>query len=183
MKIVLIAAMAEGRVIGRSDSNSIPWHLPEDMAHFKATTTGRYVVMGRRTWESIPPKYRPLPYRENIVISRQPGYEAKGAHVFTDLMNALRVLDDRCDAGVPIYIAGGAQMYEQALPYAHELLLTTLHERIDGDVLFPFWHREHWYANDIDSRTAADGRKFAVTRWLRHNGLARPVHQIDREDA
>ncbi len=88
-EIVIIAAVARNRVIGKD--NRLLWNIPEDMAHFKALTAGHTVVMGRKTWESLPPRFRPLPGRRNIVISRQPDYAAPGAEVADSLENALKL--------------------------------------------------------------------------------------------
>lgn len=103
----MIWAQARGGVIGRD--NDLPWHLPEDLAHFKKTTSGCPVIMGRRQWESLPERFRPLPNRRNIVLTRQAGYEAPGAEVVSDLPAALELV-----SGVDAWICGGGEIYRQA---------------------------------------------------------------------
>lgn len=128
--IGLIWAEAEGRVIGRG--GAIPWHLPEDSAHFRAVTTGTTVVMGRRTWESLPERFRPLPGRRNVVVTRQDGWRAEGAQVVTDLAAALSA-----GAGGDVWVIGGADVYGQALPFADRVERTQLDLRVDGDTFAP----------------------------------------------
>jgi len=102
--IAIIAAVAKNGVIGQG--NALPWHLPEDMQHFKALTTGHTVIMGRKTWESLPPRFRPLPQRRNIVVSRNPDFRADGAEVVGSLQNAMKL-----GAGATAFIIGGAELY------------------------------------------------------------------------
>ena len=117
-EIVIIAAVARNRVIGKD--NRLLWNIPEDMAHFKALTAGHTVVMGRKTWESLPPRFRPLPGRRNIVISRQPDYAAPGAEVADSLENALKLasLGPAADSMVAatVFIIGGEQIYRRRWP-------------------------------------------------------------------
>ena len=131
--IVLIAAMARGRVIGRD--NQLAWHLPEDMAHFRRSTHGHPVLMGRKTWESLPPRFRPLPGRRNVVLTRQMGFEAPGAEVVHTLAEALA----RFTSADTVFVIGGAQIYAEALPFAHRLVLTELDLGVEGDAHFPAW--------------------------------------------
>ncbi len=126
-RLQIIVAMDPDRVIGRD--NQLPWHLPEDLKHFKRITTGHTLVMGRRTYESIG---RPLPNRRNIVLSRQPGWEAPGVEVYPNLASALAAAGEG-----PIFIIGGAELFREALPRAAVLHLTRVHERFPGDVHFP----------------------------------------------
>src|SRR5579875_1104132 len=107
--IGLIWAQAANGVIGRD--NAIPWHIPADMARFRELTTGATMVMGRRTWESLPPRFRPLPGRRNVVLSRDQAWTAGGAEVVHDLETALRGDGD-------IWVMGGSAVYRAALPYA-----------------------------------------------------------------
>lgn len=124
--IGLIWAQAANRVIGRD--NAIPWHLPEDLAHFRALTTGATVVMGRRTWESLPDRFRPLPGRRNVVLTRDPAWTADGAEPAHDLADALHG---------DVWVIGGADVYAAALPVAGVVELTELREEFAGDVLAP----------------------------------------------
>ena len=170
MKVSLLAAVARDGVIGRD--GGIPWHLPEDVARFKALTTGHTVVMGRRTWESLPDRFRPLPGRRNVVVTRDPAWRAPGAERAGSVDEALRVL-----AGEDVvFVIGGAEIYAAALPYADELLLTEIEEAVAGDTFFPEWDREAYAEVSREAHTAADGRRFAfaVYERLDSDGRARP---------
>ncbi len=131
MRISIVAAVARGGVIGRD--NGIPWRIPEDARHFRELTMGHPVVMGRRTWDSLPAPYRPLPGRRNVVLSRDPGWQAPGAERAGSLDQALQLLAD-----IPrVFVIGGAHVYATALPLADELLLTEVDADVDGDAVFP----------------------------------------------
>lgn len=131
MIINVIAAMtAHNRVIGLR--GGIPWRIPEDMARFKELTTNNTVIMGRKTWESLPANFRPLPKRENIVITRTLGYEAAGALVVPSFEKAVETA-----VGDEVFVIGGATIYEQALPIADRLHLTLVHGEYQGDTFFP----------------------------------------------
>src|SRR4051812_35838262 len=110
---------------------ALPWHLPEDMRRFKELTIGSTVVMGRITWESLPERFRPLPGRRNIVITRQTSYDAAGAEVVASLEEAL----GRTDGDV--WVIGGASIYEQALSHADRVIRTRVHLQVDGDTHAP----------------------------------------------
>lgn len=129
--VTLIAALDSARGIGRD--NGLLVRLPEDMARFKALTLGHTVIMGRKTWDSIPAKFRPLVERRNLVLSRQPGLTLPGAEVFHSLPEALAA----CGLEQPVFVMGGAQVYEQALPFADALELTEIAHRFDADAWFP----------------------------------------------
>jgi len=133
--ISIIAAMALNRVIGRD--NNLPWRLPADLAHFKQITSGHTVILGRRNYESIG---RPLPNRQNIVVTRQAGYTASGCTVASDLCRALALASHDPE----IFIIGGADIYRQMLPYAERLYLTIVHAAPPGDVRFPCFDRGQW---------------------------------------
>ena len=135
MKIILIAAMAANRVIGRD--NGIPWHIPDDQQRFKKITMGHTLIMGRKTFESIG---RPLPGRMNIVITRQKDYPASGCVVTENLKQALKIAAN----GQRVFIAGGGQIYKEALPLADEIHLTTLKKPVAGDVFFPNFSAEEF---------------------------------------
>ena len=128
MKIILIAAMAKNRVIGRG--NTIPWHIPGEQQRFKAMTMGHTLIMGRKTFESIG---RPLPGRKTIIISRNPEYRAAGCSVAQSLTAAISL----CPDTETIFIAGGGQIYREALPLAEAIYLTVLDREVEGDVFFP----------------------------------------------
>jgi dihydrofolate reductase len=131
----LIVAAAENGVIGRG--NRLPWHLPADLAHFKRTTLGHPVIMGRRTWESIG---KPLPGRRNIVVSRTPGFIAPGCEVATDLAAAYALCGEEPEA----FVIGGAKLYEAALPGADRIYLTRVLAGVDGDSRFPDLRPDAW---------------------------------------
>ena len=128
MKIILIAAMARNRVIGQG--NAIPWHIPEDQQRFKALTMGHILIMGRKTFESIG---RPLPGRKTIIISRNPEYRAADCSVAQSLNAAIAL----CSETETVFIAGGGEIYMEALPRAEAIYLTVLDREAEGDILFP----------------------------------------------
>ena len=135
-KITLIAACAPDRCIGIG--NTMPWHLPEDFAFFKSYTLGKPVIMGRKTWESLPKK--PLPGRRNIVISRRPDYPADGAELAYGLKEAFAL----CTGAEEIIVMGGEQIYAQTLALATDLRLTEVALRSEGDAFFPEFAAGDW---------------------------------------
>ncbi len=137
MKISLVAAMAANRVIGRD--NTLPWHLPDDLKQFKRRTLGHTVIMGRGTFESLGGA---LPDRRSIVLTRNPHYHAQGAEVAGGLDEALQRARDAGDREV--FIAGGAEIYAQALSLAHCLYLTIIHAEVAGDTYFPECDLGEW---------------------------------------
>lgn len=141
MKLSLICAMSENRVIGRD--NGLPWHLAEDLKFFKRTTLGNCMIMGRNTWESIG---RPLPGRVSIVISSQPGYKAEGAEVVTSLAIALEraeVISEE-KGSTEAFVIGGAILYQAALPLADTLYLTRVHAEVEGDTFLHEFDESQW---------------------------------------
>ena len=151
-KIYLIAAVAANGVIGRN--GAMPWRLPEDLKHFKRLTVGHPVIMGRRTWESLGKK--PLPDRENIVITRSTGYEAPGAAVANSLDAALALC-----AGEPLaFVIGGGEIYTAAMPIASGLVITEIQRDYEGDARFPDYDRSRWKESQREGHVAADGTKF-----------------------
>ena len=154
--LTLIAAVARNGVIG--SDNRLLWHLPEDMRFFKETTLGHAVVMGRKTWQSLPPRFRPLPGRRNLVVTRNAAFEADGAECVASLDAALQRLQDEHE----VFVIGGAELYALALPHADRLLLTELERDFDGDAHFPPWPRG---AFSTVSRTQHDsGQDFGYQR-------------------
>jgi dihydrofolate reductase len=129
--LILIAALDRARGIGRD--NELLCRLPQDMARFKALTVGHTVLMGRKTWDSIPARFRPLVQRRNLVLSRQPGLALDGAEVFTSVDAALAT----CSADETVYVMGGAQIYAQTLPLAEALELTEIDHQFEADAFFP----------------------------------------------
>lgn len=134
-EIVLIAAVARNGVIGRG--NELVFTEPADQRHFRQATMGCPVVMGRKTWESLPPRFRPLPGRRNVVVTRNPAFQAPGAECVSSLAAALLQV-----AGARrVFVIGGAQLYAAALPLAHTLMLTEVDADLPGDTFFPAWDR------------------------------------------
>ena len=129
MTLGLIWAQTVNGVIGAD--GVMPWHLPEDLAHFRTVTLGSAVIMGRRTWDSLPERYRPLPGRRNVVITRQQGWAAAGASVAHTLEDALALTEG------DLWVIGGAEIYGLALPYADVLEVTEIDAEIDGDTFAP----------------------------------------------
>ena len=149
----LIAAVARNGVIGKD--NQLLWHLPGDMRHFRETTRGKPVIMGRKTWESLPEKFRPLPGRLNVVVSRTPDYAAPGAVLAGSLAEALEKAGD----GDEVFVIGGAELYRQALPLAGRLYLTEISADFAGDARFPELPPGEW-------------REVSRSRPVEENGLA-----------
>ena len=161
MKITLIAAIAQNRVLG--NGGAIPWHIPEDFAFFKAYTTGKPIIMGRKTWESLPKK--PLPSRRNIVISRQSGYRVEGAEVFADFQAALSECRHR---GEPeAVIIGGGEIYRQTLPTATDLCLTEIALTPAGDTYFPEFSRREWHETAREHHVSQNGIAFDFVHYER----------------
>jgi len=131
--ITIIAAVANNGVIGKD--NKLPWKLAADMAFFKETTMGHCVITGRKNYESIPEKFRPLKGRTNIVVTRQDGYMAEGATVVSSIEEAIKFAKSTGDS--EIFIIGGAQIYEQCLNLADKMYITRIDEDFDGDTFFP----------------------------------------------
>lgn len=161
MTVTLVAAVARNGVIGRN--GRLPWRLPEDLTRFKALTTGHAVVMGRKTWESIPERFRPLPKRRNVVVTRDPEWHADGAERAGSVEEALRLLADE----PRVFVIGGAELYAAALPYADELALTEIDAEVDGDTFFPTWERNHFTEVAREERVAKDGTRLAFATYAR----------------
>ncbi len=141
MKLSLICAMAENRVIGRN--NSLPWHLSADLQYFKATTMGHCIIMGRKTWESIG---RALPGRTSVVITTKRDYEAEGARVVNSLDEAIALAESisLIDGTEEAFIIGGAELYAAALPKAHRFHLTRVHAVVEGDTSLKAFDENQW---------------------------------------
>jgi dihydrofolate reductase len=154
MRLGLIYAQAANGVIGKD--NAIPWRLPEDMARLKALTMGWPVIMGRKTWDSLPPKFRPLPGRVNIVITRQPDWHENGAKPFASLDGALRF----CEHFEEVWVIGGAQLYAQALPLARRAVITEIAQDFEGDAFAPAFGPE-WHETARESHVASSGLAYS----------------------
>ena len=152
-RLTLIVARARNGVIGRD--GTLPWRLPEDLAHFKRTTMGHPIVMGRRTWESIG---RPLPGRRSIVVSRQAGFIAAGAEVVPSLDDALAL----CAGAEEVFVIGGAQLYRDALPRAERLIVTEIDADFEGDTHWPAPDPAHWRETAREHQPPTAGRRFGI---------------------
>ena len=159
-RLHLIYARAANGVIGRD--NTLPWHLPEDLAHFKRTTLGCPVIMGRKTWDSLPPKFRPLPGRLNIIITRDTGFVAEGAAI----AHSLEAARDLCPTGSDAWVIGGAQIYAEALPLAHTVVVTEIARDFEGDAFAPTLGPE-WREAVREAHVAASGLPFAFVTYTR----------------
>jgi dihydrofolate reductase len=156
--ISLVVAYTRNRVIGRD--NQMPWHLPGDLAHFKRTTLGRPILMGRKTWESIG---RPLPGRQNIVITRNAAYEAVGATVVGSLDAALAAAADADE----IFVIGGAEIFKDALGRASRLVATEIDADIDGDTWFPALPTNEWKEVERLPQPADNGLSYSFVTYAR----------------
>lgn len=157
MTLSLIVARARNGVIGRA--NGLPWRLPEDLAHFKRTTMGHPIVMGRKTWDSIG---RPLPGRRNIVVTRNAAWGADGAEPVASLAAALAL----CGDASTVFVIGGEQIFREALPLADEMFVTEIDREIEGDAWFPTYDRTEWIETSRESHD--DGHlPFAFVHYAR----------------
>jgi len=160
-RIHLIVAYAQNRTIGRD--NTLPWRLRGDLVHFRQTTLGHPVLMGRKTWESLG---KPLPGRHNIVVSRNPVYDAPGATVVPSLDAALRAAAADANPTV-VYIIGGAQIYQQALPLAHEIRATEVHAHVAGDAFFPVLDAAQWRETQRHAQAEENGLRYDFVTYCR----------------
>ncbi len=160
-EVTIVAAVAANGVIGRD--GGLPWHLPEDLHHFRDLTLGAPVVMGRRTWDSLPDRFRPLPGRRNIVVTRMPTWSAPGGERAASLAAALVLAGD----APAVFVVGGASLYAEALPVADRLVLTELGIAPDGDTRFPAWDRSAFEEVERDDRVSAAGTPFAFVTYRR----------------
>ncbi len=157
MIISLIAAVAKNGVIGKA--NGLPWHLPDDMKYFMQTTQGHHVIMGRKNYESLPEKFRPLPNRTNIVVTHQENFHAPGceiAHNSNDAITLARENQER-----ELFIIGGAEIYSLSLSIADKLYLTEIDAVIEGDTFFPKFDKKLWSQDSRQHHPADDKHKFA----------------------
>ena len=161
MKINMIYARSANGVIGKG--GVMPWHLPEDLAHFKRLTQGWPIIMGRKTWDSLPARYRPLPGRTNIVITRQTDWKNAGAQSVASLDNAL----DVCENLSEVWIIGGAQIYAQAEPLAQRIEVTEIAQDFAGDALAPTLGAG-WLETARDNHVSSSGLKFSFVTYNKH---------------
>ena len=155
--LALIAAIAANRVIGRD--NALPWYIPEDLKWFKRNTLGKPVIMGRKTWDSIG---RPLPGRPNIVVTRQAGWSAPGAHVVHGLDEGLALAEALAPDAAEVMVIGGSALFAEALPRCGRLYLTEIRRAYDGDAYFPAFDRAPWREVGRESNDGDPGFDFVI---------------------
>lgn len=173
-RINLIYAQSKNGVIGRD--NTMPWYLPEDMVHFKTLTQGFPVIMGRKTWDSLPPKFRPLPDRLNIILTRSDEWQPEGAITVTSLQEAL----EKATGASDVWIIGGAQIYEMAAPTADFAYVTEIHETYEGDTFAPELPEDQW--QEYESTKILDSSTGLKYRFVIYKRIAQsPVQDISSE--
>jgi dihydrofolate reductase len=160
-EIIIIAAVARNRVIGKD--NQLLWNIPEDMAHFKTLTQGHTVLMGRKTWQSLPERFRPLPGRRNIVISRQADFAAPGAELASSLEAGVALAGEN----ETVFIIGGADVYRQAMTLAHHLEITEVDQAPDGDSWFPEIPADTWRETERKTPPGQTGTGFSFVSYCR----------------
>ena len=167
-RLTLVAAVADGGVVGAG--GTMPWHLPEDLTHFRRLTQGHPVLMGRRTWDSLPPRFRPLPGRRNLVLTRNAAWQASGAQAVPSVAAALAAVAGASE----LFVIGGASVWAAALPLAQRLVLTELDLQVAGDTHFPPWDRAafHRTAHETHRATAPNDFAFAFATYERLAGAA-----------
>jgi dihydrofolate reductase len=160
--IKTILATASNGVIGRE--NDLPWKLPSDMAHFKKITSGHSVLMGRKCWESIPEKFRPLPNRKNYVLTRDKNYVAKGAHVVHSLEDMIKKYKHSSEV---LFIIGGAELYDETFEHASSMFLTTIFSEVDGDVRIKKLDLNKWVMTDFSELIIENGFDYSISHYVK----------------
>jgi dihydrofolate reductase len=164
--ISLVVARAANGTIGRQ--GGLPWHLPSDMRHFRELTSGHTVLMGRKTFESLPAKYRPLPERRNLVLSSSAQLESRGAEVFHDLPSALEACEQEC------FVIGGGAVYDETLALAHRVYATEIEQQVEGDALFPEMPPADWRCARRSERIVENELAFTFAEYER---IIRATHE------
>lgn len=164
MRVNLIYARARNGVIGAN--NALPWHLPQDLVHFKRQTAGAPVIMGRNTWDSLPSRFRPLPGRTNIVVTRQRDWHSDGALAADGLQWALALCTSQQPRPSEVWVIGGAQLFASALPLATRAIVTELARDFEGDVFAPQLDG-NWTETAREEHVAPDGMAFAFVTYER----------------
>ena len=140
MNISIIAAVSKNQIIGKD--NQLVWNLQKDMKYFSNVTKGHSVIMGRRNWDSIPKKWRPLPQRKNIILSKNKELNIRGATVTNTIEEAIEI--SRSNNDDEIFIIGGGEIYNLGIPLSDKLYITEIHSKVDGDTYFPVWNKKEW---------------------------------------
>lgn len=159
MILSIIVAISSNLVIGKD--NTLIWHMPADMKYFKDKTSGHCVITGRKNYESIPEKFRPLPNRTNIVVTRQTDYQAPGAIVASSIEKAIAIAKELGDEEV--FIIGGAEIYKQSMPMVNRLYLTRIHHEFEGDAFFPEVDLEIFKLTNAEPHQADEKNKYNYT--------------------
>jgi len=157
MEIAMIAAVAVNGVIGKD--NDLVWSLPDDMKYFMNSTKAHYIILGRKNYESLPPKFRPLPNRTNIVVTRQKDLKLEHTIVVNSLDEAIETC--KRDNQEKIFVIGGGQIYEQALPITDTLYITEIHHEFEGDTFFPEYDKNEWKEFSRDPHGIDERHKYA----------------------
>src|ERR1035437_5352318 len=160
MILSIIVAVSENNVIGKD--NRLIWRLPADMKFFKEKTTDHVIITGRKNYESIPEKFRPLPDRKNIVITRQKNYHAPGAIVVSSIENALQYVSENHN-DEEIFIIGGAEIYRQTISVCDKIYLTRLHHTFEGDAYFPIINEKDWQLTQREDFSADEKNIYNFT--------------------
>jgi dihydrofolate reductase len=160
MPLHLILARAANGVIGKD--GKMPWHLPEDLAHFKQVTLGKPVIMGRKTWDSLPPQFRPLPGRRNIVITRRSEWKAEGAETALSLQDAMGM----CPQDGNAWVIGGGEIYQLAMPLAASAVVTEIDAEFEGDTVAPVFGAD-WKEISRESHTSSSGLSYSFVTYKR----------------
>jgi dihydrofolate reductase len=171
MRINLIYARARNGVIGAN--NALPWHLPQDLAHFKQQTAGAPVMMGRKTWDSLPPRFRPLPGRTNIVVTRQREWRCDGALAVDSLEWGCALCSGMTPQPDELWVIGGAQLFAAAMALATRAIVTELDRDFEGDVFAPRLEGP-WQETARESHVAADGMGYAFVTYERSSAGVQP---------
>jgi dihydrofolate reductase len=156
-----IIIVARDKHSGIGIQNALPWHLPEDLSHFKKTTSGHAILMGRKTFESIG---RPLPNRRNIVITRNPDWKADGIEICHSLEEAKALVKEQT-----AYIIGGAEIYRQALDLANKMIITEIDQTFECDAFFPTFSNDAWRETERDAHVSASGIPYAYVTYTKKN--------------
>ncbi len=152
--IIMIAAVAENNTLGKD--NKLIWHLPNDFKRFKELTTGHHIIMGRKTFESLP---KLLPNRKHVIITRQKDYQAEGCLVADNLENALKL----CPLDKDVYVIGGGEIYNLALPIADVIEITRVHESFEGDAFFPEINKDTWQLVESEFNSKDEKHQYDFT--------------------
>jgi dihydrofolate reductase len=160
-RLHLIFARSSNGVIG--NKGALPWHLPEDLAHFKRTTQGAPVIMGRKTWDSLPARFKPLPNRTNIVITRQIGWSEPGALRANDIESASRL----CPGVLDAWVIGGAELYGLAVPFASTAVITEVDLQVEGDAFAPEFGSD-WKEVSREPQVAKNGIAFSIVKLVKN---------------